>query len=140
LLVVPRWPLEWLEALRAAPRYRGPAFSLIGAFTLLGLWRWRRREGRLFVAMALVPQLSLFYDQLPLWFVPSTIWRSLALTALSWVAWFQWYPSRGLSSSVAVAKPWILALIYLPALIMLWLLPAREEPPTSDSKPDTRGT
>jgi hypothetical protein len=90
--------------------------------------------------MALVPQLSLFYDQLPLWFVPSTIWRSLALTALSWVAWFQWYPSRGLSSSVAVAKPWILALIYLPALIMLWLLPAREEPPTSDSKPDTRGT
>ena len=130
LIVVPRWPFEWLEALRAAPRYRGPALSLAGAFTLLGLLRYRRREGRLYVAMALVPQLSLFYDQLPLWLIPNTIWRSLLLTALSWVAWVRWYPSRGLLSSVAVARPWILALIYAPALLMLLLLPAREERPS----------
>ena len=140
LLLVPRWPMEWLEAVKAAPRYRGPAFSLLGAFTLLGLWRIRRKEGRLYVAMALVPQLSLFYDQLPLWFIPNTIWRSLVLTILSWVAWFQWYPSRGLTSSVTVANPWILAMIYLPALVMLWMLPAREEPVPTDSKPDTLGS
>ena len=139
LFFVPQWPMEWLEALKAAPRYRGPAFSLIGAFTLLGLLRWRRKEGRLFVAMALVPQLTLFYDQLPLWLVPSTIWRTLTLTVLSWVAWFQWYPSRGLPSSVAMAKPWILALIYLPALAMLLWLPEREEPDTPTTEPDKRG-
>lgn len=131
LLLVPRWPLEWIEALRAAPRYRGPALSLAGTFTLLGLLRWRRREGRLYSAMALVPQLSLFYDQLPLWLIPHTIGRSLLLTALSWVAWYQWYPSRALASSVAAAKPWILALVYAPALVMLLLLPAREENPSA---------
>ena len=126
LLFVPQWPLEWLEAVKGAPRYRGPAFSLAGAFTLLGLLRYRRREGRLFVAMALVPQLSLFYDQLPLWLVPSTIWRSLLLTVLSWVAWFCWYPSSALATSAAVARPWILALVYAPALVMLLLLPSRD--------------
>ena len=127
LLFVPRWPLEWLEAVRGAPRYRGPALSLAGAFTLLGLLRARRREGRLFVAMALVPQLTLFYDQLPLWLVPSTVWRSLLLTGLSWVAWFAWYPSRALETSVVAARPWILGLIYAPALVMLLLLPGRED-------------
>lgn len=136
LIVVPRWPLEWLEALKAAPRYRGPAFSLVGAFTLLSVLRWRRREGRLFMAMAILPQLSLFYDQLPLWLVPSTIWRSLLLTALSWVAWFQWYPARGLTSSVAAAKPWILALVYAPALVMLLLLPNRDD--ATSTTPDRR--
>jgi hypothetical protein len=127
-VIQPDWAAEWRESLRAAPRYRGPALSLIGAFTLLGLLRWRRREGRLFVAMACVPQLSLFYDQLPLWLIPSTVRRALVLTVSSWVAWFAWYPSAGLTSSVAAAKPWILALIYAPALVMLLLLPVREEP------------
>jgi hypothetical protein len=126
LLVLPGWPLAWLDVLREAPRYRGPAFSLVGAFTLLAALRWRRREGRLMLGMALVPQLALFYDQLPLWLVPSTWVRSAALSALSWIAWFQWYPSRALSSSVDAATPWILGLVYLPALVMLLALPPRE--------------
>lgn len=124
LAFVPTWPVEWRDALATAPRYRGPALQLSGLFLLLGLFRWRRPEGRLFAAMTLVPQLSLFYDQLPLWLVPRTVWQSLGLTALSWVAWAQWYPSRALPSSVAVAQPWILWLIYVPALVLL-LLPQR---------------
>lgn len=119
LAFVPRWPLEWLEALKAAPRYRGPAFSLLGAFTLLAALRWRRPEGRLMLGMALVPQLALFYDQLPIWLVPHTWVRSALLTALSWMAWFLWYPSRALESSVLAATPWILLLVYAPALVML---------------------
>lgn len=128
LLLVPTWPFDWLEAVRAAPRYRGPAFSLLGLFTLLAVLRWRRREGRLMIGMAILPQLALFYDQLPLWLVPSTWQRSAALTALSWVAWFAWYPSRALETSVAAATPWILAFIYLPAVVLLLLLPNREDP------------
>jgi hypothetical protein len=119
LLILPRWPMEWLEALRGTPRYRGPAFSLLGAFTLLAVLRWRRPEGRLYLGMALVPQLSLFYDQLPLWLVPGTWRRSLLLSALSWVAWFLWYPSAALASSVAAARPWILLFVFAPALVML---------------------
>lgn len=121
VLVRPDWPGEWRAALAAAPRYRGPAMHLAGAFLLLSLVQWRRPEGRLFSAMAVLPQLSLFYDQLPLWLVPTTVWRSLALSALSWVAWLQWYPSRALPSSVAVAQPLILWLIYVPALLLLFL-------------------
>lgn len=119
LAVLPRWPLEWLQALQDAPRYRGPAFSLAGAFTLLAVLRWRRPEGRLMIGMALVPQLALFYDQLPVWLVPDTWKRTALLSALSWVAWGFWYPSSALASSVPAATPWILVLIYAPALLML---------------------
>jgi hypothetical protein len=80
--------------------------------------------------MSVLPQLALFYDQLPLWLVPTTAARSILLSALSWVAWSQWYPSRALESSVAVAQPWILWLIYVPALAIL-LSPERLRRPHS---------
>ena len=131
LVLLPSWPLDWREALTAAPRYKGPVFrGLVGVVLLAGVVRWRRREGRLFLAMALTPQLSLFYDQLPLWLIPNTVWRSLALSALSWVAWWQWYPSRASTASVAIAEPWVFWLIYVPALAALLVLPAREAPPS----------
>jgi hypothetical protein len=127
LLIIPTWPLDWRHALEAAPRYKGPVMrGITGLVLLLGTVRWRRREGRLFVAMSLVPQLSLFYDQLPLWLIPNTVWRSVALSALSWVAWSQWYPSRALTSSVAVAEPWVFWLLYVPALVLVILLPSRD--------------
>jgi hypothetical protein len=120
LLIVPTWPVDWREALQAAPRYKGPLFrGASGLILLLGVIAWRRREGRLFLAMAVVPQLSLFYDQLPLWLVPRTAWQSIGLSALSWIAWWQWYPSRALTSSVAIAAPWVFWLIYVPVLILL---------------------
>jgi hypothetical protein len=126
LLIVPTWPLDWRHALEAAPRYKGPILrGATGLILLLGAIRWRRPEGRLFLAMSVVPQLSLFYDQLPLWLIPNSWWRSLLLTGLSWVAWTQWYPSRALTSQAAVAEPWVFWLLYIPALGLL-LLPNRE--------------
>lgn len=133
LIVLPRWPFAWREALEAATSYKGPALTLAGSFTLLAALRWRQREGRLVLALALVPQLPLFYDQLPLWLVPQTRWRSLALTVSSWAAFLAWYPSRALETSLAAARPWVLALIWAPALVML-LWPARaasEAPPAT---------
>jgi len=128
LLLLPSWPLEWRAALQAAPRYKGPLVrGLTGVILVLGALKWRRREGRLFLAMAAVPQLSLFYDQLPLWLIPNTVWRSVALSALSWVAWWQWYPSRSLTSSVRAAEPWVFWLVYIPALALLLLLPRAPE-------------
>jgi len=133
LLIIPSWPLDWREALQAAPRYKGPLFrGATGLILLLGAMAWKRREGRLFLAMSVVPQLSLFYDQLPLWLIPQTVWRSVLLSALSWVAWWQWYPSRALTSSVAVAAPWVFWLVYVPALILLIVPPSllRRSPAT----------
>jgi hypothetical protein len=124
LAVVPSWPFDWRAALAEAPRYRAPLLYMGGPVLLLALFKWRRPEGRTFIAMSLMPQLTLFYDQLPLWLVPTTAWRSLALSVMSWVAWAQWYPSRAIPTHVAIARPWIFALIYIPALVIL-LLPQR---------------
>ncbi len=119
LAIVPTWPFDWRDALRDAPRYRAPITYFGGPILLLAALRWRRAEARTLLAMAVMPQLTLFYDQLPLWLVPTTVWRSLALSALSWVAWAQWYPSRAIPTHVAIARPWVFALIYLPALILV---------------------
>jgi len=136
VLLMPSWPVDWREALTAAPRYKGPLFrGFAGLILLAGAVRWRRREGRLFLAMAVTPQLSLFYDQLPLWLVPNTVWRSVGLSALSWVAWWQWYPSRASTASVAIAEPWVFWLIYVPALVALLLLPARDGTSPTDVPP-----
>jgi hypothetical protein len=124
IVVMPSWPLDWRHALQNAPRYRAPITYFGGPLLLLALVRWRRPEARTLLAMSLMPQLTLFYDQLPLWLIPTTAWRSLALSALSWVAWAQWYPSRAIPTHVAIARPWVFGLIYLPALILV-LMPAR---------------
>jgi hypothetical protein len=104
---------------------------------LLGIARWRRREGRLFVAMSLMPQLPVFYDSLILWLIPSTLWRSVALSAISWVGYLAWYPSRASPAQNEIAFPWLVFTIYAPALVLLLLLPARETPArgTDDPRP-----
>lgn len=125
-VVLPGWLGDWREAVGRTARYRGPATTLLGCFLLLGLLRWRRREGRLFVAMSLIPQLPVFYDSLILWLVPSTLWRSVALSAASWVGYLAWYPSRASPLQNEIAFPFLVFTIYLPALVLLLLLPAKE--------------
>lgn len=130
LLVMPSWPREWLAAAATTGKYRGPATTLAGCFLLLGLLRWRRREGRLLVSLSLVPQLPVFYDTLPLWLVPSTWVRSLLLSACSWVGYLIWYPHRASPDQNEIAIPLALASIWAPALLALLLLPRREAEPT----------
>jgi hypothetical protein len=125
-LVLPTWVGEWRASMPPGTKYRGPATTLLGCFLLLGLLRWRRPEGRLFIALSLVPQLPVFYDQLLLWLIPSTVWRSLALSAISWVGYLAWYPSHASSAQNLIAFPWMIFTLYAPALVLLLLLPARE--------------
>ena len=124
LAVLPSWVFDWREALRDAPRYRAPITFIGGPVLLLAAIRWRRPEARTLLAMSVMPQLTLFYDQLPLWLVPTTVWRSLLLSALSWIAWAQWYPSRAIPTHVAIARPWVFGLLYIPALLLV-LAPAK---------------
>jgi hypothetical protein len=119
LAVLPSWPFDWRAALAEAPRYKAPLLYSGGPILLLALFRWRRPEARTFLAMSIMPQLTLFYDQLPLWLVPTTAWRSFGLSALSWIAWAQWYPSREIPTHVTIARPWIFALIYIPTLVLV---------------------
>ena len=122
-LVLPGWLGDWREVVGSTGKYRGPATTLLGVFLLLGLLRWRRREGRLFVAMSLIPQLPVFYDSLILWLIPSTLWRSFALSAASWVGYLAWYPHRASPAQNEIALPWLVFTIYAPALVLLLLMP-----------------
>ena len=128
-LVLPGWLGDWRAVVGSTNKYRGPATTLMGSFLLLGFLRWRRREGRLFIAMSLIPQLPVFYDSLILWLIPSTVWRSLALSAASWVGYLAWYPHHTSPQQNEIAFPWLVFTIYLPALVLLLLLPAREQGP-----------
>jgi len=88
LALHPRWPFEWFDALRhqMAP-HDPPVLWPLGCVGLIGLARWRTREGRMLAAATLAPAMTLPYDHLLLWLVART-WRdAMALTVTSWCAW-----------------------------------------------------
>jgi hypothetical protein len=124
-LVLPTWLFDWFEVARDLAGHPPPFLVLpFGPLLLLAALRWRRAENRLLLGLSLLPQLLFFYDQLPLWLLPRSFAGSLAYSALSWVAYFAWR-WRGFDpqSGEVIAQPsaWVIALIYLPALLMsLW--------------------
>ena len=87
---------------------------------VLAILRWRRPEGRLLFAMACVPQLLFFADQLPLYLATSNRRDSalVALTAL--IAFLVWYARLHTGVNyVNEAAPYVLGAVYLPLLILV---------------------
>ena len=123
--VNPHWFVEWRSALqqRVSDAYWIPMSIVGGPLLLLTCTRWRRREARLLGVLSVVPQLFLFYDQLLLWLIPKTWKESLLLSVLSWIALF--IGNRSLSPMptthdvVAAYAPAIMALMFLPSLVMI---------------------
>ncbi len=122
VVVLPSWPRDWLRNLHTLEGHPPPLFTLSGAFLWLALLRWRTREARLLLAMAAVPQLLFFADQLPLWLIPRSRSQTTLLSGLSLVGYAAFYLSlREGQAYVPAAAPFVLAFIYLPALAMvLW--------------------
>lgn len=125
LIFNPSWPREWLDILpqRIPGAYRVPLSIGLGPVILLGLLRWRRPEARLLLMLSILPQTFLFYDQLLLWLVPKTFLESAVLTILSIGAIN--LANAGLPPSADVHQvgdayaPLILAMLYLPCLVMV---------------------
>lgn len=119
LAILPRWPLEWLATFSQLPQHAPPIARTGGFLLLLALYRWRVPEGRLLVALACVPQVFYFYDQLLLWLLPRSTKLLLALTASSWVAWAGWWAVRPPTGhGMPSAEPFLLLLVYAPALLI----------------------
>jgi hypothetical protein len=120
LVVMPRWPAEWLGAVFEGPHHRAPIARPLGVLALAAFIRWRSPEGRLVGLMACVPQNLYFYDQLPLWLAARSGRASFALTVASWLA----YAGTRLNCRSELfcgreAEPWVLGLIYLPATLLV---------------------
>ena len=121
LLLQPDWPAEWLRNLHSMPPHPMPIQLPGGFLILLALLRWRRPEARLIAAMACVPQLMYFADQLPLWLVARTRRETMTLSAVSATAWV-----ASLLVNIQADRqpafssvPYVLAGVYLPVLVMV---------------------
>jgi hypothetical protein len=122
LLVSPGWPSEWIGTFGAGPHIRAPITTFGGLVVLIALFRWRRPEARLLVALACVPHTTLLYEALPLFLIPAS-WREAALLlALNWAAELTLitlgpYPS--LLEKAAMSATLSVAFLYLPCAIMI---------------------
>lgn len=131
LALEPRWPAEWLDALRATPHLTAPVMRRGGAVLLLAALRWRREEARLLLLLALVPQTTVLYEALPLFLIPRTRQQATLLALLSYgVVLVQGTTPAGdyaaFTRDVGAA---LVALVYLPALVMVLRRPNEGELP-----------
>lgn len=122
LLVQPSWLPEWLAAARAAVHVRPPITQLGGPLLALAALRWRRPEARLLLALACVPQNLLVYESFALALIPATVGEAAAFAALTHVALWSLLamaPYDAPASYLATSARMMIALLYLPCLLMV---------------------
>jgi len=115
LLLMPRWPVEWLDNLHTVAGHRPPISSPGGFLIVLALFRWRQPEARFLLAMACVPQLAFFADQVPLFLTARTRLEGTFYAVASTVVFVVWL----LLTPTPVGDWYILLGCYWPALYMV---------------------
>lgn len=137
-LLLPHWPVDWLEALRTAPHYSAPVQRFGGFLLLVAFLRWRQPEARMLGLLALVPHTTGLYEQLPLLLIPQTKRSFAVLMGLSYLAAFcvtfvvdydNVQPRVGalmVQQMLALQWPFFLILVYLPALYLVLRPQTRE--------------
>jgi len=125
-LLLPTWPLGWLEHLRLATlTYRPVVMWPLGVVGLVGLLRWRTFEGRVLAAMTLVPLAPFHYDHLFLWLVPRTWRQSLVLSGCSWVSVIVMLATtpHDLTRDPRLVQAILVAGMYIPAAVLVMRAP-----------------
>jgi len=132
---LPTWPADWIRNIAGRPEKVAPIRTIAAPLLLLAILRWRKPEGRLFLAMTCIPQALFFYDQLVLWLLPRTFRQSLLLSLGSFLLWLTWFHRLGPDEFyVQKAIPYAIAL-YVIALPLV-LLPLRRPPEPDTASPD----
>jgi hypothetical protein len=118
--VLPSWLADWHANTASLVGHPPPLLTPAGPILLLALLRWRRPETRLLLAMACVPQLLFFADQLPLFLIPKTRREMKALVLCTTFSFFVWYFRWASNPAyVLAAAPYVLWSTYLPCLVMI---------------------
>lgn len=123
IVIQPSWPWDWWMAvpLDYTPLLP-PVMRPFGFVLLLAALRWRTPEGRLILAMALIPQSTLPYELVPLALIPANRLEMAAYVAGSWIVVAA---AEGLHLTDTTAEwtstgwPVALCAVYLPMLYVV---------------------
>lgn len=120
LVVLPSWPRDWWTALSLDNReWLPPVLRPFGFALLLAALRWRLPEGRLIVAMALIPQTTLPYELVSLALIPANRLEMVIYVAGSWIAVAALHLGHSLAVGTAIGWPVTLCAVYLPMLYLV---------------------
>jgi hypothetical protein len=141
LVLSPRWPLDWLAALRTKPFVSAPVMNPGGFLLPLALVRWRRPEARLFAALACVPQTPALYELVPLFVVPLSLRGTTALALLTSVLHFTITASGPFPSFYQYShrlEQLAIFIVWLPMLVVILRRPnVWTDPPAPQVAPGT---
>ncbi len=120
LLAWPGWVQEWLASVAKTP-HEPHLFRPGGFLLLLGLVRWRRPEGRLLGALALVPQTTALYETLPLALLCRNRPQAAGFAGLTMLAHLLYLLGPQGPWPVGAEYQWwvLLGLVYLPAIVLV---------------------
>lgn len=123
IVLLPSWPGDWIRSLaldHQSGTHLAPIARPAGFILVLSLLRWRRPEARLLLAMACIPQLLFFYDQVPLMLVPKSQVERYVLVFSSGTAFLMWMVvGHGSERAPAIAAWCVMLGIYFPCLAMI---------------------
>jgi hypothetical protein len=124
LVVLPSWPWDWWLALPVDHTpMMPPILRPFGFILLLAALRWRLPEGRLILAIAVIPQTTLPYELVPLALIPAN-WREMGIYVAG--TWIAVAAAEGLHLSESMAHwnvsgwPVTLCAVYLPMLYLVF--------------------
>jgi hypothetical protein len=134
--LMPGWLGEWLATV-GDPVHMPLAIRPGGFLLLLAAIRWRRPEARLLLALGCVPGSAALYETVPLFLIPANRYEGYILAMLSYVAAALLgflVPAAPAPDMMAGWWPYLLWLLYVPALVMVLRRP--NEWPDEGQKPD----
>lgn len=130
-VVLPHWPADWLHSIRTGPDMSAPILRPAGFLLLLALLRWRQPEGRLLLAMALIPQTASWYETLLPLLVARTKREMQVLVFGSGIGYLAQIVFLDKKHEIATTDIGILMVVfvYLPALAVVLRRPNEGPPP-----------
>jgi hypothetical protein len=123
LVLQPGWLNDWLAVVLASRDQVSPVRALGGFVLLLSALRWKQREARLLLFLALVPQVQSWYEALLPMLVARTKTECQILSMVSSLGYLLMIPLVMMSPTRELARSTVgdmmVAFAYLPALIVL---------------------